>query len=451
MGALFSLFKSRTENDYEKILAELEDKIQKVEIRLSDIKVRERKFVLIFLIYSLFAYGLYLVTYFVYLRDPEDEFYTWFWKLIPAFVSPPVIYFVSRGVSFWYTRKRINEETHLENLKTKQRQKVEELKKKTAYYSTKNLLDRYDTPNKPKSGKPLEGVKTPIQPNIPARLQGKLVAPNSAPVNPGMRQRHVVGKAQDIKDVNTPNPALSSRNLQDGTSQSSKMPLVNAVSTIPPNNPTNGVAPPQIPQNRMTNQQSNWYDKIIDVIVGEEGPNTKYALICKNCFAHNGLALPNEIDDIQYYCPKCNAFNPSRRPRPKPQSNQTPMNKPTKPRLQDNKISKQEEAAGTMTPTPAEKPAKLKNGPSQPSKNEDISSSEDVVEESPESEIEELEFSEAEPEEYNVTESSNEDKHSTASSDEAETPVEPVRETVLKNNTKKTPLRQRNTKSKGKN
>jgi hypothetical protein len=34
----------------------------------------------------------------------------------------------------------------LENLKAKQKQKVEELKNKTAYYTTKTLLDRYDSP-----------------------------------------------------------------------------------------------------------------------------------------------------------------------------------------------------------------------------------------------------------------------------------------------------------------
>ncbi|KAF9981925.1 hypothetical protein BGZ65_003416, partial [Modicella reniformis] len=57
----------------------------------------------------------------------------------------------------------------------------------------------------------------------------------------------------------------------------------------------------------------HWYDKIVDVIVGDEGPDTKFALVCGKCFAHNGLALPQEIDDIQYFCPKCNFFNPSRR------------------------------------------------------------------------------------------------------------------------------------------
>jgi hypothetical protein len=48
-----------------------------------------------------------------------------------------------------------------------------------------------------------------------------------------------------------------------------------------------------------SNNERHWYDKIVDVIVGDEGPDTKYALICGQCYAHNGLALPQEIDDIR--------------------------------------------------------------------------------------------------------------------------------------------------------
>jgi len=44
----------------------------------------------------------------------------------------------------------------------------------------------------------------------------------------------------------------------------------------------------------------NWYDKILDAIVGEpEGPSQKYALICSRCATHNGLALPEEFLTIR--------------------------------------------------------------------------------------------------------------------------------------------------------
>ena len=43
----------------------------------------------------------------------------------------------------------------MKDLLAKQRNKVEEIKKKTNYYSTKNLLDRYDSPTRP--GRPGPG------------------------------------------------------------------------------------------------------------------------------------------------------------------------------------------------------------------------------------------------------------------------------------------------------
>jgi hypothetical protein len=35
-------------------------------------------------------------------------------------------------------------------------------------------------------------------------------------------------------------------------------------------------------------------DKVVDYVLGE-GPNSRYALICKHCYAHNGLVLPDDL------------------------------------------------------------------------------------------------------------------------------------------------------------
>ncbi|OMH83505.1 Protein lunapark [Zancudomyces culisetae] len=55
-----------------------------------------------------------------------------------------------------------------------------------------------------------------------------------------------------------------------------------------------------------------WLEKFVDRIVGDdETTKTRYALICKKCYCHNGLVLEEEIRTIQYYCPKCSYFNAS--------------------------------------------------------------------------------------------------------------------------------------------
>lgn len=46
-------------------------------------------------------------------------------------------------------------------------------------------------------------------------------------------------------------------------------------------------------------------DKFADALLGvapdEGSPNSKYALICGRCFAHNGLVPPEEFDFIRAF------------------------------------------------------------------------------------------------------------------------------------------------------
>lgn len=56
-----------------------------------------------------------------------------------------------------------------------------------------------------------------------------------------------------------------------------------------------------------------WVDRVLDLIVGDESNASKYALICEKCFTHNGLALPEEFESVQYSCPKCGHFNAKRK------------------------------------------------------------------------------------------------------------------------------------------
>ena len=55
----------------------------------------------------------------------------------------------------------------------------------------------------------------------------------------------------------------------------------------------------QQPHRQQQLQSKPWYDKLVDALVGDVGPEAKYALICIHCNAHNGLALPQEVDTIR--------------------------------------------------------------------------------------------------------------------------------------------------------
>lgn len=46
-------------------------------------------------------------------------------------------------------------------------------------------------------------------------------------------------------------------------------------------------------------QNRTWMDRLLDLIVGDESPSSKYALICEKCFFHNGLVVPEEFFDTR--------------------------------------------------------------------------------------------------------------------------------------------------------
>lgn len=73
------------ETDYEKILSNLDNEIKKVELRLSEIKLRERRVVLVWLFYSTLAYAVYLVGFFFFFSQGEGD---WAIKVLPIPLTP---------------------------------------------------------------------------------------------------------------------------------------------------------------------------------------------------------------------------------------------------------------------------------------------------------------------------------------------------------------------------
>jgi endoplasmic reticulum junction formation protein lunapark len=194
---------------------------------------------------------------------------------------------------------KLSEKT-LVTLRKQQREKIEEIKKKTNYYTTRNLLDRYD-----------ESVS---RPGTPQRRQ----VPPQTPVQPQPNQKQGPAKPQSV-----PTPLTSQ--VPFARAFSDQRSFVREV-----NKPLAMPVTPQPPPRKQ------WYDKLADAILGDDdatwSPSSRYALICQKCFAHNGLVKesawqdarePNLVtfvsrfktDDCpeEYVCPKCGHFNPSAR------------------------------------------------------------------------------------------------------------------------------------------
>ena len=233
--------------------------------------------------------------------------------------------------------KRGCKEKTLQELLKKQRSVVEDIKKKTNYYSTQELLSKYDTSpvNSPLRQRV---VPMPIQPTTPQRRQATPITPR-APAPPTL-QPHLPGTSS----------LVAHRCYQP-------------VSSI--------LAPPSPFMPR-----KQWYDKVADVLLGDEDSNvtnSRYALICEKCRAHNGLVKESLWDDtgqyfvtfqqqfhqsinVEYICPKCNHFNPAPRSKRTPMpSRDTSPQPPSQSSSPDPSIGRAAQAAQSRTTSPSQR------------------------------------------------------------------------------------------------
>ncbi|KAJ2792451.1 hypothetical protein GGI18_000394 [Coemansia linderi] len=245
--------------------------------------------------------------------------------LVSVILIPVFIYYGSLGIRSVGQRIVSRHDRKIAALKKELKERLDELKKKTAFDSTKTLIDRYST----EGAKPAAEERAPKpgpQPNALAKLkQQQLDDKNRRRTMPNVGAQGSRVPAAGGSGPMSPDPA-SNLNLRVATAQLPRNPgqqLGGQAQLQPPPHfalPETGVV--KVAQLSGQAQAKStaaaasrpWLDKLVDQLVGDSsGVDEKYALICRHCYAHNGLVLVEEINDIQYTCPKCGKFNPSNR------------------------------------------------------------------------------------------------------------------------------------------
>ncbi|KAI5999766.1 hypothetical protein F5J12DRAFT_771575 [Pisolithus orientalis] len=290
MSFFSRLFKRSGSEDYEQILSTLAADVQKRQTRLAEIRLRERRTTLHFTLGTILIWFAYVSLW--YTRTLPQTWRESGPGKAAVLVGPILILFARRMMQIWYSWKGGREERTLMAVLKKQRTKIEEIKQKTNYYSTRNLIEKYD--ESPSSS-----------------------TPNATP----LRRRNVAASVPPTPlTLQTPSsqqyPATPNRRTEPSALQLSPIPQ-----------------PIQA-------TRKQWYDKLADAILGDDESSesvaaSRYALICQKCFAHNGLVKESQWEDTrelhlqpserscpsdanlmsisEYICPKCGFFNPSAR------------------------------------------------------------------------------------------------------------------------------------------
>jgi endoplasmic reticulum junction formation protein lunapark len=198
------------------------------------------------------------------------------------------VYVVRRIIGWWYSRRIEREMQERETLKGKLNLKLEELKEKNDYYTTQQLLQRYDAKSPAKTASsttlpPMDQSSSHLRQRIPQHPPPP--SQSLPPVNP---QQHT--------PILTPRPPPLNHLPTDDLNT----PDFHPSAFTPPLSMSPAPGP------------RTFLDRLLDLLVGEDetAPEHRYALICVRCRMHNGLAPPGEMPgEVGYLCARCGQWN----------------------------------------------------------------------------------------------------------------------------------------------
>jgi hypothetical protein len=293
---------------FEKTLSTLSTKITRTTTRLDSHRQNARRFKALWTLYTTFAYLLYTIIVALVLGWEN-----WGVTEFAALLGGPIVIFGVRAGATKFFDFRINKtQRHLDDLHKQRDETIEKLKIATKYNSTQQLLEKYAGEPSPKStrsktGGDQEKRKSDAKRN-PSTPQQPPVQRTGLPPPPTANIRRPSPVQQTPPQAFSPSP---NQNYQ----QSPPPPQ-------PPHMPPSpmpafdepGFAPNAFPSAPQYIEQHRWYDRLLDVLLGEDEtqPKNRLALICTNCRLVNGQAPPGvkTLEELgRWRCGSCGAWN----------------------------------------------------------------------------------------------------------------------------------------------
>ncbi|XP_072958065.1 uncharacterized protein At2g24330 [Typha angustifolia] len=298
------LFGGRSE-DYEKRLKYLSKEEASVHARMKRRAQSSRKMVRNLIVLSVMVEVVAVVYAIMTTRSVDLNWQMRAIRVLPMFVLPglsSIIY--SALIRFTRMLDRKDQKT-LESLRAERKAKIDELKERTNYYTTQQLIQKYDLDPAAKAA-------------AAAVLASKLGAESGLKVHveDETKTEAPMGKSNDVEMVQS----NGLRNRKQGQARSNNSGGT-AISHIvnEPTHESGGDGQEVATQAQKVvehyrgsgTNDGGWIARIAALLVGED-PSQSYALICGNCHMHNGLARKEDFPYVTYYCPHCHALNTSK-------------------------------------------------------------------------------------------------------------------------------------------
>jgi hypothetical protein len=287
MSFLHRLFKFRIFKFRATLAEELEDlhtESLHLQQALTQSRLLQRTWTKWFAIYAILAYLALNVAYYTLFLSHDYMIRTY---AVMTSVAVAALLYGIHWLIRWYFRTTIHiKEDRLASFRDRKQELIEEVKNKETYAVAKTILEKYGETVAP-DVRPTSTVSDNANKDPHQRVSVKPTPPGS----------------------NKPAVSVTPNNIGTLQTTSSPMPV-----HAGPNRLAMNATPGKLPRTILPPQRTFW-GAILDVIVGD-GPSKRYALICKSCNSHNGMALEEEYEYLSFRCAYCNYFNSSRKQKP---------------------------------------------------------------------------------------------------------------------------------------
>lgn len=314
MGLIFSRFydKPSTRDTLERI----EQEIQNIEERRWD-KIKREQFVVQILSFIPITILIATVCILIY---PSDS--SWRDKLLLCvpIVILNLILWVCRKAVVWYSRWSLdNEEARMRKLQKEKKRILEMVCETESYRVAAELLEKYDpkqlrrreTRNEDRPRSPLNTTlsKVSASPNRPAPSQQAHNQSQQLPSQLSFLNQSISFPVQAIHSIPSPPPPTPavkqppSKNPQHNkTIGASHNTSISALTHVAASSVQGRPVRPILSKDRTL------FERMVDWVVAD-GPDNRFALICRYCYGHNGMSLAEEYETINFRCCYCYNLN----------------------------------------------------------------------------------------------------------------------------------------------
>ncbi|CAN7017872.1 hypothetical protein Bca4012_033108 [Brassica carinata] len=291
-------------DDFEKRLKGISKEEATIRSRMKRRSVTRRKLIRNLIAFSVF-FEVIAVSYAIMsTRDEDLDWKLRSFRILPMFLLPALAFLTySSLVSFTRMCDRRDQNT-LEKLQGEMLGKIDELKERTNYFTTLDILRRFDPDPAARAA-----AATILASKLGADSGLKVYVGDESHLDPatGKSNDMEIKHSQGLRNRKQPNAKRSVAGTTSSTHHSDNESNHSGTSEGTTEQNQQMAFEHFNPQGYAAHDGS-WISRIAALLVGED-PTQSYALICGNCHMHNGLCRKEDFEYTTYYCPHCRALN----------------------------------------------------------------------------------------------------------------------------------------------